>query len=531
MKVALAIVLGGDLVRSTEHVGIGYIASYLREKGYDVSIIEVKSLQKKENYRKLLDGDFDVVGFTTTCVTMKAVLQIAQILKDHDSNVITVCGGHMATFGGEEILRQYKQVDYIIFGEGEITFYELLRCIEEKGNLSGIKGLMYRNGSRVIKNKERELISDLDSLPFPVRDQFNDHDCRFQYIRISTSRGCLGNCGFCSSFVGRKQKGPRWRGRSPKNVVDEIEHIIKTYDFHTFDFVDSTFEDPGPEGKKRIRALAQEIIDRNLEIYYNCCFRAENWTAEDRDTLDLLVKSGLEKVNIGFESGNDRGLSVLNKRARMNDNWEAIKVLGEFPDIYITFGFIMLHPYSNMEDIYDNAKFLHDTGIGQVIRHYFWQLEVYPGTLMEEKLIRDNLLTKDYDIADGMYKYRFADEKAARLAPVFNEFLKLDSVWDFEIFDIIIHTFITRLRRKYSNTDLIDRINSFSGFVEESRKEIADFNYEFFMRILDSSANYSIEEEKARLDKFLTEKMNSITAHQYKTGRDILKMGQTLVKR
>ena len=78
--------------------------------------------------------------------------------------------------------------------------------------------------------------------PFPDRDQFEQHDGKFQYVRLSTSRGCLGHCGFCSSFAGRYQEGSRWRGRSPKNVVDEIEMLVKKYDFHTYDFVDSTFE-------------------------------------------------------------------------------------------------------------------------------------------------------------------------------------------------------------------------------------------------------------------------------------------------
>lgn len=531
MKIALVIVLGGDLVRSTEHVGVGYIASYLRERNYDVSILEVKDLDNPKSYKKLLDEDYDIVGFTTTCITMMLVLQMAQILKNHNNSVVTICGGHMATFGGEDILNEYSQVDYMIFGEGEITFYEILKCIEEKGDLSKVKGLMYREDGKVVRNEERELIKDLDSLPFPARDQLEQHDNRFQYIRISTSRGCYGNCAFCSSFVGRKQAGPRWRGRSPKNAVDEIENIVKKYNFHTFDFVDSTFEDPGPEGKIRIKEMAKEILDRGLQIYYNCCFRAENWDENDRDTLKLLIKSGLEKVNIGFESGNDRGLKILNKRARMVNNWNAIKVIREFPDIYITFGFIMLHPYSTMEDIFDNAKFLHDTGIGQVIRHYFWQLEVYPGTLMEEKLLADNLLTKDYDIADGMYKYRFLDESVSSLSYKFSEFLKVDSVWDFEIFDILIHTFITRLRRQYMGTSLIEGINKFSDFVDNVRKEMADFNYDFCTKLYKAPVGYNIDDEKIILDKFIKDKMNVISAEQYKFGHDILRTGQKLVNR
>lgn len=532
LKIALLIVLGGDLVRSTEHVGIGYIAAYLREKNYEVTIFEIKEINNTKIYEKLIKENYHIAGFTTTCITLKLVLEVAERLKQMNPSLITVCGGHMATFGGEDILKEFQHIDYIIHGEGEITFYELAQCIELKGDICKIKGISYRNHNQsIIRNADRPLISNLDTLPLPARDQFISAQKNTQYIRISTSRGCYGGCAFCSSFVGRKQDGPRWRGRSPLNVVNEIEYLVNTYNFHTFDFVDSTFEDPSPAGKQRIKEMAQLIIERNLEIYYNCCFRAENWKDEDKDILELLVQSGLEKVNIGFESGNDNGLKILHKKARMKDNWKAIEVLRDFPDIYLTFGFIMLHPYSCKEDILDNAKFLHNTGIGQVIRHYFWQLEVYPGTLMEEKLIKDQLLTKDYDIADGMYKYKFQNEEMAYFADVFKSLLELNSVWDFEIFDIVIHTFITRLRRKYKDSDIFSYIEEFRNYVNGIRKEIADFNFDFFLRLYAQSEDYDLEKEKILLDTFIKEKMNLIKVRQYKLGHSALKMGKSLINR
>ena len=249
--------------------------------------------------------------------------------------------------------------------------------------------------------------------------------------------------------MGREQKDFRWRGRSPKNVVDEIEQLVKKYDFHTFDFIDSTFEDPGQEGKERIGQIAQELIDRKLNIFYNCCFRAENWRDEDRELLQLLVDSGLEKVNIGFEAGNDRGLRLLCKRARSKDNDRVIRILADFPDIYITFGFIMFHPDSIYEDLKDNADFLYNTGIGQVIRHYFWKLEVYPSTIIEKRLIASKRITADYDICDGMYEYEFLDERVRKISDICQELLKVQEVWDFEIFDILVHTFISRMKKKY----------------------------------------------------------------------------------
>lgn len=308
MRIALIVTLGGDLVRSTEHLGIGYIAAVLREKGEKVDIYEIckeDSLQSNL-FKGLLDGTYDIIGFTTTCVTMKIINNFAYSIKKKNPKSYIVYGGHMATFASDELLERYGFIDFCIVGEGELTFAELVDQLEKKGDLATVKGLVYRKGKKIIINEERELIKNLDLLPFPVRDQFEMHGGKVQYIRISTSRGCLGSCAFCSNFVGRKQNGPRWRGRSPQNVVDEIEGLTRKYGFSTYDFVDSTFEDPGDAGKERIHKIAETIIERKLNIYYNCCFRAENWRNKDRDLLKLLVKSGLEKVNIGFEAGNNK---------------------------------------------------------------------------------------------------------------------------------------------------------------------------------------------------------------------------------
>lgn len=520
------------MVRSAEHVGIGYIASYLRKYNFEVDIYEVTDIFDQEQYSGLLDKGYGLVGFTTTCITLKPILEMAKILKTYDPRINIVFGGHMATFTGTEILEKYMQVDYIIYGEGEITFLELAKKLENGDGMEAVKGVAYRDGEGIVrKNADRQLICDLDMLPYPARDQFETNQKNTQYIRISTSRGCYGSCAFCSSFAGRKQPGARWRGRSPANVVDEIKYLTEKYDFHTFDFVDSTFEDPGPIGKRRIQEIAERLIESGVHIYYNCCFRAENWKEEDRELLKLLVESGLEKVNIGFEAGNDRGLKILHKRARMKDNWRAIKVLKEFPEIYLTFGFIMLHPYSCNQDLYDNAQFLHRTGIGQVIRHYFWQLEVYPGTLMEEKLIKDGLLAKDYDIADGMYKYVFVHEEMNFFANAFKSLLELKSVWDFEIFDIVIHTFITRLRRKYRNTEIYCDIENFRMYVENVRKEIADYNFEFFIKLWEHKQGYHLEAEKCELDCFIREKIKIIKKHQYQLGHLILRTGRNLINR
>lgn len=215
----------------------------------------------------------------------------------------------------------------------------------------------------------------------------------------------------------------------------------------------------------------------------------------------------------------------------MQDNFAALNILKKYQDIYITFGFIMLHPYSEWEDIFDNAKFLYNTGIGQVIRHYFWQLEVYPGTKMENRLIHDKLLKTEYRFEDGMYRYNFANPELEVLSDIGKEMLAVKSVWDFEIFDIIIHTFITRHRRKYNQHPILEEIESFQELVDRQRKQIAAFNYEFVMNLYSSKSLKNIDKEKERLDSFILENMRTIQKEQYALGLKMKRQGLQLINR
>lgn len=216
MNIALIVTLGGDLVRSTEHVGIGYLSAYLRKHSHTVKVLEIKECEicNEEQYIPKL-SNFEFIGFTTTCVTMKNVARLVDVVRSNFPNSYIACGGHMATFSGRELLEKYPNIDFAIQGEGEITFLELVEALETKKDLSKVLGIVYRSGNEIIKNKNRPLIDNLDMLPFPDRDQFEQHGGKLQYVRLSTSRGCLGQCGF-AFFAGRGQKGLAGDGRFPQ---------------------------------------------------------------------------------------------------------------------------------------------------------------------------------------------------------------------------------------------------------------------------------------------------------------------------
>ena len=125
MNIALIVTLGGDLVRSTEHVGIGYLSAYLRKHGHKVKVLEIKEpdIQNEGRYIPAL-ADCEFVGFTTTCVTMKNVACLVDVVKSNFPNSYIACGGHMATFSGKELLEKYKSENIsksVVITVGKVT--------------------------------------------------------------------------------------------------------------------------------------------------------------------------------------------------------------------------------------------------------------------------------------------------------------------------------------------------------------------------------------------------------------------------
>ncbi len=195
-----------------------------------------------------------------------------------------------------QLLENYD-VDFIVLGEGEKKLLKLVKALEEKIPLESVEGIAYKKNGKIIKNpltKENSIL-ELDELAFPFSEEqmeiFNKYpsiqELRPQVVKdippeiyengrivgIITSRGCPFNCQFCSStlFWGKK-----WRFRSPKNVVDEIEYYYNQFGFKYFNFADDAFTII----PSRCIGICKEILNRNLKIYFDCTTRADKITDE-----------------------------------------------------------------------------------------------------------------------------------------------------------------------------------------------------------------------------------------------------------
>ena len=178
-------------------LGLAYIAGVLEEKGHEVKIIDAEA---EEIRLKIIAGVVQqyhpaLIGITTTTWGFKKARETAQHIKGVMPNVPIVVGGpHLASF--PELTMEFKEFDFGVVGEGEITACELADAVEKGGGLDGIKGLVYRKDGVVVKNKSREFIQNLDAIPLPAwhllpLDRYNDIMARNKkFVTMMSSRGC-----------------------------------------------------------------------------------------------------------------------------------------------------------------------------------------------------------------------------------------------------------------------------------------------------------------------------------------------------
>jgi radical SAM superfamily enzyme YgiQ (UPF0313 family) len=486
--------------------------------------------------------------FTLMSLNLNSCVSLCKRIRAELPDAMIVCGGPAGTFAGADVLRSNPYADVVAVGEGEPTILDLAQRVCLGETLTDCPGICYRDAAGAVHaNPSRPLIHDLEVLPFPARDQLELHANKLEYVRVSTSRGCVAQCTFCSAphLKNRVQSGKPWRARSPRSVVEEVAQLVKRHNFRTFDFVDSTFEDPdgGRVGKKRVREIATGILERGLDIYYNVCMRAENWkdTPEDNELMDLLVRSGLEKVNVGIESGVPEELLLWEKRASVEDNVTIIRLLREH-GIYLAMGFIPFHPYATVDTLVRNAAFLRDNA-GHNLRRMTERLEIYPGTKIVARMKADGLLHDTYEATLDPYGYRFSDERVGLLARHYaalynNEdyhehgvITQQSAVFSFETFNVVLQTFISRIYRRFHPLVGVNEVlDGFKSWLHDVRQEMGRYNYDFFMANLDDVLNDRLDVAKRQqqirdVDLFFRDRTRRIKSQQLRVGKKLHRLG------
>jgi radical SAM superfamily enzyme YgiQ (UPF0313 family) len=450
--------------RLGETLGIRYLAPFLEVKGHKVDALEpsLSQLSIRDTAKEILKEDYDLVGFTVPYGGLfPNVVNVIKIIRDAGfKNHITI-GGHFPTFEHIDILRYNKNIDSVVRHEGEVTLLALVNNLDDQNNLKTIPGLSYREGEKSHMNPPRPLIENLDELPFPKRDEYSRYNEGDHYAMV-TSRGCYGNCSFCSvrAFYGYDKASLRFR--SPDNVVNEIEYLVDNYNAKVISFMDDNFMG-GKIGKKRAIEIADMIISRGLDIFFEISCRSDDI---DDHILSELKKAGLRHISVGIESGNNAVLKRFNKKVTVSDNIAAIKTLRK-NNLSFTSYFIMFDPWTTLDELKCNLLFLYDNKIC-TYRTVKNAITIYKGTPFFAQL-KNELRRRNWE-----YPYKFKDNTIAKIyytVESLKELAEIDAILDILIYnqDVEITDFKENNRVAYEETSVLT-----NQFVYESMLEILD---------------------------------------------------------
>lgn len=373
-------------------LGLGYLAAVLEKNEHQVDVIDCQLLKLSlEDFRsEISKRQPNIVGVTSSTLTYQSALKLVKIVKEACPDCITIAGGPHVTFWDDKALEECPELDIVVRREGEITMLEIVQKIEADKSYDDVLGTTVRKEGKIVKNPDRPYIEDLDGLPFPARHLWPMERLR-EYediLYLATSRGCVYWCEFCTTV---RMHGRKYRMRSPKNVVDELEFLHKTYGAKKFTFCDDAFTVDQP----RTEALCSEILQRGLKIEWNCGTRVDMIT---KDLLMKMKESGCISVWFGVESGTQQVLDAMKKGITPE---LTIKVLGWVRELGLkpVPNVILGFPGETKKSAWKTIKFVEKIAPDEV--GFYNVATPFPGTPMYD-IVKEKgwLRVTDFDMYD-----------------------------------------------------------------------------------------------------------------------------------
>lgn len=389
-------------------LGLGYLAAVAKKLGAEVLIFDSLmqgwtkeiiinkdlirvGLPNVDILKEITDFKPDMVGISCQFSRQNKIYhEMFSLVKKINPSCLTLAGGAHATVCPEEILSD-ENCDFILKGEAESSFKELISALRENRPVDSIDGLGWKEGGRCRINPKNNWIKDLDSIPFPDYDSIGLHKYfglgishgnrhKKNFCPIITSRGCPALCTFCSA---NKVWGNSYRVRSIDNVIEEMKILKKTFKIEEIMFED----DNVTANAKRAKQLFREMKKEKFDFSWDTPNGVGVWSI-DEEMLDLMKESGCIRLNFPIESGSQRVLNgVIKKPLKLDRVKRLVSYCRQIKLDYNMF-FVIGMPGETLKDIWQSFKFAASC---KVHNPHISIATPYPGSLLFEECKNKNL--------------------------------------------------------------------------------------------------------------------------------------------
>ncbi len=406
-------------------LGLLYIASYLRSKGHEIFFIDalqegfdheeiletgiIKVGLSNEDIIKRIPKETDIIGIGGAFSHMAPSLHVLiKDIKNKLPHIPLVMGGVYPSSQPE--LAITSEADFLAIGEGEHTMEKLMDYIQNNMEGELPPAIIPKSDPSYLNKAKREMIKDVDALPFPARDliPFEKYVGRSQRntrgwrsASILSSRGCPYDCEFCSIHA---VAGRAWRMRSPENVLSEIDFLVDKYDINNIEFEDDMLT----LKRDRIVKIMDGIIDRNKngkKIYWQA-LNGIRFDTLDEDLLLKFKEANVRHINLALESGDKDMQKIMGKKLDLNKVMEIMTLVEKHKvpmHVFVIFGY----PGETMER-FDNAVQFYKKikTIAPSAQFKFFIAQPYPNTKLFQRAVRLGYLPADlFDKLDSFNQF------------------------------------------------------------------------------------------------------------------------------
>lgn len=401
------------------------LQNYLIKNGIESKMYDLYNTGHAELIEHCKDLVSPIIGVTSQSYNRDNAIELIREIKTVSPTSIIVTGGKHFSYCSEDALKHIKEIDIVVRGEGEITFYELVDALRTGQALDAIAGITYRDSDKIIQNKERKLESKIDKFSLDYRKLPENDFAKGIFLRnyenenirsfpVLLGRGCSQKCIYCS------YKAMAYRVRSLESIFSEIIFLKEKYKKNYFTFSDPSF----CERKTFATEFCERLIRENLNIKWYCEARVDT----PIELLELMAKAGCISLDFALESGSDKVLKAIRKNIDVAQTLEFAKECNRLGIRSLVFLMVSL-PEETEDDAYQTLEMARK--LSKYTRYITLSVGlILPGTDLEILAKEKGILPQDFSWFEQKFYHQHTD-LGPKNVPLYLENLSVDFIRDF----------------------------------------------------------------------------------------------------